>query len=178
MPYGQQYGRGEGYFYWELAHLDAADPLRKITTRETIYTYTQRFPIKIQREGTKLPNIHILSLSCQAGSPTAGSSKGRNTHPKSRNTKKNTASTRTFSKSSREVFPASCAVRDYYLIISKGPCPAIFFTANNSNRSASKCWLSPFALHGYPGITVNIPQPTQSCKVITVNISQMINPNT
>ena len=30
------------------------------------------------------------------------------THPKSRNTKKNTAFMRTFSKSSRELFPASC----------------------------------------------------------------------
>ena len=66
----------------------------------------------------------------------------------------------------------------------KGPCLAIF-TVNNSNWNqscnsgcASKCWLSPLALRGYPGITANIPQPTQSRKVITVNISQTRKPNT
>ena len=59
-----------------------------------------------------------------------------------------------------------------------------FFTVNSSNRSqscnsgrASKCWLSPSALPGYPGITVNISQLTQSCKAITVKISQIIKPN-
>ena len=69
-----------------------------------------------------------------------------------------------------------CRVRKHCPIyFEKGPVLQ-FFTVNNSNRSqscnsgrASKCWLSLFALPGYPGITVNIPQPTQSCKVITVN---------
>ena len=59
-----------------------------------------------------------------------------------------------------------CSVRNYYLIIfRRGPCPVkCFFTVNNSNQSqscnsgrASKCWLSPFTLRGYPEITVNIP---------------------
>ena len=52
---------------------------------------------------------------------------------------------------------------------------------NNSNRSqscnsgrASKCWLPLCALGAYPGITVNIPQPTQSCieSVLTTSMSK------
>ena len=35
--------------------------------------YTEIPYYSTQREGTKLPNIHILSLSCRTGSPTTGS---------------------------------------------------------------------------------------------------------
>ena len=72
-----------------------------------------------------------------------------------------------------------CRVRNYYLIISKKALSCNFFTVNNSDRSqscnsgrASKCWLSPFVLRGFPGITVNIPQPAQSWKKNTVNNSK------
>ena len=88
-------------------------------------------------------------------------------------------------KSKRSQKNKYCRVRNYHLIISKRALSCNLFAVNNSSRSqscnsgrASKCWLLAFALRGYPGISVNIPQLTQSCKVTTVNISQIINPNT
>ena len=67
----------------------------------------------------------------------------------------------------------------------KKPCPGISYGKYNSDQSqscnsgrASKCWLPPCVLRGYPGITAKIPQLTQSCKAITVNVSQIIKPNT
>ena len=65
--------------FWEPVDPVVADPVRQDNDkRNNIQIYTRKFPIKVHRGGgTKLPNIHFLSLSCRTGSPTTGSAGSR-----------------------------------------------------------------------------------------------------
>ena len=60
--------------FWALVDPIVADPVRQDNDkRNNLQIYTEIPYQSTQREGTKLPNIHILSLSCRTGSPTTGS---------------------------------------------------------------------------------------------------------
>ena len=59
---------------WELVDPVVADPVAQDNDkRSNIQIYTEISYESTQREGAKLPNMHILSLSCRTGSPTTGS---------------------------------------------------------------------------------------------------------
>ena len=60
-----------GHLPWELVDPVVADPIAQDNDkRNNIQIYTEIPYESTQREGTKLPNIHILLLSCRTGSPT------------------------------------------------------------------------------------------------------------
>ena len=60
--------------FWEPVDPVVADPVRQDNDKtNNIQIYTDIPYSSTQGEGTKLPNTHILSLSCRTGSPTTGS---------------------------------------------------------------------------------------------------------
>ena len=60
---------------WELVDPSVADPIAQDNgkSRNNIQIYTEIPYQTTQRKGTKLPNTHILLLSCRSGPPTTGS---------------------------------------------------------------------------------------------------------
>ena len=72
---------------WGLVDPVVTDTLRQDDNDKkiNIQIYAEISCLDTQREGTELPNIHILALSCRTGSPTTGSTGRRfsrkKTHP-------------------------------------------------------------------------------------------------
>ena len=62
------------FYVWELVDPVVADPVAQDNDKRNDIQIYSGIPYQsTQREGTKLPNIHILSLSCRTGSETIGS---------------------------------------------------------------------------------------------------------